>query len=155
MTTITNPIADCTTFMKACGQTTDEINLKQLSLYIGLQLEEMAEKLHAIFGPNGVSDRLDALSLDFKRDNFSMTLQSLKPDQLREMVDADFDIAWVTLCATLSTGADCNAAWAEGARSNLAKIGPDGEVIKDPQTGKVQKPAGWTPPDFGVAFALS
>jgi predicted HAD superfamily Cof-like phosphohydrolase len=43
-------------------------------------------------------------------------------------------------------GYDVDAAWAEVARSNLAKIDPaTGKVIKRPD-GKVLKPEGWTPP---------
>nr|WP_296763994.1 hypothetical protein [Rhodococcus sp. (in: high G+C Gram-positive bacteria)] len=38
------------------------------------------------------------------------------------------------------------AIWDEVHQSNLAKM-VDGKVIRDPDTGKVLKPAGWTPPD--------
>jgi predicted HAD superfamily Cof-like phosphohydrolase len=45
-------------------------------------------------------------------------------------------------------GYDVDGAWAEVARSNLAKIDPTtGKVIKRPD-GKVLKPEGWTPPSL-------
>jgi predicted HAD superfamily Cof-like phosphohydrolase len=45
-------------------------------------------------------------------------------------------------------GFDVNGAWAEVARSNLAKIdSATGKVIKRPD-GKVLKPDGWTAPNL-------
>jgi hypothetical protein len=37
-------------FTEAVGCTTDQFNVRQIALYIGLQLEEMAEKLEACSG---------------------------------------------------------------------------------------------------------
>jgi predicted HAD superfamily Cof-like phosphohydrolase len=56
------------------------------------------------------------------------------------------DMIWVILGFCKMKGYDVDAAWAEVARSNLAKIDPaTGKVIKRPD-GKVLKPEGWTPP---------
>ena len=43
-------VADVTKFTQIAGCTTDQFNVRQTALYIGLQLEEMAEKLEEIFG---------------------------------------------------------------------------------------------------------
>lgn len=53
---------------------------------------------------------------------------------------------WNTLRAYIGTDATLAAA-DEVTISNLAKI-IDGKVIKHPETGKVLKPGGWTPPDI-------
>ena len=65
-----------------------------------------------------------------------------------EQLDACMDMIWVILGYCYMKGWDVNGAWAEVARSNLAKINPDtGKVIKN-EHGKVMKPEGWTPPDL-------
>jgi predicted HAD superfamily Cof-like phosphohydrolase len=63
-----------------------------------------------------------------------------------EQLDACMDMIWVILGYCKMKGYDVEGAWAEVARSNLAKIDPTtGKVIKRPD-GKVLKPEGWTPP---------
>ena len=63
-----------------------------------------------------------------------------------EQLDACMDMIWVILGYCKMKGYDVDAAWAEVARSNLAKIDPTtGKVLKRPD-GKVLKPEGWTPP---------
>jgi hypothetical protein len=65
-----------------------------------------------------------------------------------EQLDACFDMMWVIIGYMKARGWDCEAAWDEGARSNLIKIDPTtGKVIRR-EDGKILKPAGWTPPDF-------
>lgn len=65
-----------------------------------------------------------------------------------EQLDACFDMIWVIVGYMIARGWDCEAAWGEGARSNLIKIDPvTGKVIRR-EDGKILKPAGWTPPDF-------
>ena len=61
-------------------------------------------------------------------------------------LDALIDIMVVTIGAIYSMGADPKGAWEEVMRTNMAKININtGRVHKD-NTGKVQKPEGWTPP---------
>ena len=63
-----------------------------------------------------------------------------------ETLDACMDMIWVILGYCYMKGFDVEGAWAEVARSNLAKIDPTtGKVIKRAD-GKVMKPDGWTPP---------
>lgn len=65
-----------------------------------------------------------------------------------EQLDACMDLIWVTLGFCYMKGYNVEGAWAEVARSNLAKIDPTtGKVIKRPD-GKVLKPADWTPPNL-------
>ena len=70
-----------------------------------------------------------------------------KKDEV-EQLDACMDLIWVTLGFCYMKGYDVDGAWAEVARSNLAKIDPTtGKVIKRAD-GKVLKPEGWTPPNL-------
>ena len=65
-----------------------------------------------------------------------------------EELDACFDMMWVIVGYMKSRGWDCEAAWDEGAQSNLSKIDPTtGKVIRRAD-GKILKPEGWQPPDF-------
>ena len=65
-----------------------------------------------------------------------------------EQLDACMDMIWVILGYCHMKGYKVDAAWAEVARSNLAKINQrTGKVIKR-EDGKVMKPEGWTPPDL-------
>lgn len=65
-----------------------------------------------------------------------------------EQLDACFDMIWVIVGYMKSRGWDCEAAWDEGALSNLSKIDPvSGKVIRR-EDGKILKPEGWKPPNF-------
>lgn len=65
-----------------------------------------------------------------------------------EQLDACMDMIWVILGYCRMKGYKVDQAWAEVARSNLAKISPTtGKVIKRAD-GKVLKPDGWTPPNL-------
>lgn len=164
-------VADITKFTEAVGCTTTYYNTRQIGLYTGLQLEEMAEKLEAIgLHYSLLIDMLHKASREFKTGLFDDTY--IAHADRTAMLDADIDLAWVTIGAALSSGADVLGAMHEVARSNLAKlvicepcagVGTiDGEIdtpycpychgnglvaIKD-ENGKVQKPAGWTAPDL-------
>jgi hypothetical protein len=65
-----------------------------------------------------------------------------------EQLDACMDMIWVILGYCKMKGYDVDGAWAEVARSNLAKIdSTTGKVIKRAD-GKVLKPDGWTAPEL-------
>lgn len=139
-------VADVRRFTEAVGCTTDRFNVRQTALYIGLQLEEMAEKLEAVgYAGDALLVRLmKGTSGQFKSGSFD---QLVETGDREAMLDADVDLAWVTVGSALSQGADLLGAMREVARANLDKIGPDGTVLKD-ENGKVKKPAGWRGPDI-------
>lgn len=139
-------VADVRRFTEAVGCTTDRFNVRQTALYIGLQLEEMAEKLEAIgYAGDALLVRLmKGTSSQFKSGSFDQLVETCGDREA--MLDADIDLAWVTIGSALSQGADVLGAMREVARANHDKIGPDGSVIKD-ENGKVRKPAGWRGPD--------
>jgi len=65
-----------------------------------------------------------------------------------EQLDACFDMIWVIIGYMKSRGWDCEAAWDEGAKSNLAKIDKKTGFVIRRADGKILKPEGWQPPDF-------
>lgn len=164
-------VADVQRFTEAVGCTTDCYNARQTALYTGLQLEEMAEKLEALGFRGGTSARLRILSDNFKRGCYDTLVESAGR---AAMLDADVDLAWVTVGSMLSQGADVLGAMREVARANMSKligcractydgkeeagvedIICDGDLCKGTRliavkdaNGKVTKPAGWTPPDI-------
>lgn len=164
-------------FTEAVGCTTDRFNVRQTALYIGLQLEEMAEKLEALDIDACAHDEnliqalgyLQHASQDFKNGILDSAVRNA---DRAAMLDADVDLAWVTIGSALSQGADVEGAAGEVARANLSKLeecchcGGTGEIsgeypgmpcpacggtglvaIKD-ENGKVKKPEGWTPPNI-------
>lgn len=118
----TNVFKDVETFMTACGQQVPRLpsNTNQLSdLYLKLIKEECGEFEQAIADNNST-----------------------------EQLDACFDMIWVIVGYMKSRGWDCDAAWVEGAKSNLSKIdAKTGKVIRR-SDGKILKPDGWQPPNF-------
>ena len=65
-----------------------------------------------------------------------------------EQLDACMDMIWVILGFCYMKGYDVDGAWAEVARSNLAKINPSTGKVNKREDGKVLKPEGWTPPNL-------
>jgi predicted HAD superfamily Cof-like phosphohydrolase len=128
-------------FMYEAGQTTETYNTRQIALYTGLQLEEMAEKLFAI-GLKHDSNLLDGLGHDFKMGLHDRFVEKADKEAL---LDADVDLAWVTLGSMYSQGADVIGAIDEVARANLEKVGPDSTTDSN---GKIIKPEGWEPPNL-------
>ena len=116
---MTNPFRDQEKFMKACDQTTDEVNVDQFALYVKLINEECNELIEAITANDHV-----------------------------ETLDALVDILVVTIGAIHSMGADAEGAWKEVMRTNFAKINKDTGKVEKREDGKVLKPDGWTPPDL-------
>lgn len=138
-------------FMRLGGQTIDTFNAGQACLYMGLQLEELIEKLEAIKHgcvTQDASDRFDVaigplrdLCDAFKRGMHRGNLMRANPE---DILDADLDLAVVSIGAALSFCTDAAAAAREVMRANLAKF-PGGVATRDEQ-GKIKKPADWTPP---------
>lgn len=65
-----------------------------------------------------------------------------------ERLDACFDMIWVIIGYARSRGWDINAAWDEGAKSNLSKIDPTTGLVRRREDGKILKPDGWKEPNF-------
>jgi len=114
-----NPYRDQEKFMRACDQSTDELNQQQFDMYVKLIGEETGELADAINAKDPV-----------------------------ETLDALIDILVVTIGAVHSMGADAEGAWKEVMRTNFAKIDKETGKVRKREDGKVLKPLGWTPPNL-------
>jgi predicted HAD superfamily Cof-like phosphohydrolase len=108
---------DVRIFMDACDQKATDFG-PQAELYMDLIVEEFKELVVAYGNRN-----------------------------LVEIADACADLKWVIEGLEHTLKIPQQEVWNEVARSNLAKISPNGKVIKR-EDGKVLKPEGWTPPDI-------
>jgi len=116
---MTNPFRDQEKFMRACDQSTDNMNVDQYGLYLNLIEEEYKELTEAVEAQNR-----------------------------KEQLDALIDILVVTVGAIHSAGFDAEGAWKEVMRTNFAKIDKETGKVRKREDGKVLKPVGWTPPDL-------
>lgn len=139
-------------FMKEADQSVNRFNARQACLYTGLQLEELGEKIEAIQEGCLTGEQRDSLQILINvLKNFAKDFRDGRHegDMLRcnhaQLIDADFDTAWVSIGALMSSSTQPIAAIAHGSFTNLDKF--RNGCIKD-ANGKVQKPADWQPPDF-------
>lgn len=140
-------------FMHIAGDTVYGFNAEQATRYTGYQLEELSEKIEAIAGGCvTVEAAAHLMKLAGVMRNYSAEFKAgmHQGDILRanhaELIDADFDLAWVGLAGLYSTAVRPLFAIQEGSKSNLAKF-PGGVCTRDAQR-KIMKPAGWAPPNF-------
>lgn len=140
-------------FMQLGGQTTNGFNARQACLYMGLQLEELAEKVEAIRGGTMtpaqdqhlrvLQSTLEMFAREFKA---GMHEGDITRANHADLIDADFDLAWVSLGALYSTAINGYHAIAHGTFTNMDKF--RGGVCERDENGKIKKPADWIPPDF-------
>jgi hypothetical protein len=145
--------------------TEEKLDARKVALYTALQLEELAEKIHAIakaeksasIAPDkGLGKLLVALewhSSRFKAGEFDeLVAEAVKDTSLREeILDADVDVAVVSIGGAISIGADVQGACHAVADNNLTKfpiINGVRTVLKD-ENGKVKKPEGYTSVKLG------
>jgi predicted HAD superfamily Cof-like phosphohydrolase len=106
-------------FMRACGQTTTDINPAQSKLYRALIDEEMRE----------------------------LKVAEVQEDEVEEF-DAVLDLLVVLIGYGLSRGWPMVEGWEEVMRSNMAKIDVLTGTVNKRADGKILKPEGWTPPNL-------
>lgn len=128
-------------------------NVRQTSFYLGMQVEELAEKLTLVFGSTSLITKMEGLGAALKAgtddvDEYVGEVLSSHGDA-KEFLDADADLLWVTIGAAAAAGSDLYGAYNDGvAHANWAKKFPDGTFHRDPVTGKVLKPEGWVAADL-------
>lgn len=76
------------------------------------------------------------------------------PIDLVEAADALGDIIVVTKGSAHSLGVPVDEVFEAIHRTNMQKLGPDGEVVFIPGTNKVGKPEGWVPPTVAIETIL-
>lgn len=126
-----------------------EPNVRMVAFYLGMQCEELAEKLKQIVDGKD-SDALDRVGKDFKSgimDDFVADALR-KPEKAKELLDGDADLLWVTIGAAAAQGSDLHGAYNNGvAAANWAKKWSDGTFHLNAD-GKVIKPEGWKAADL-------
>lgn len=108
----------------------------RVRLRADLILEECVEVIDAMFE--------ECVGLPYEWDNVER--RDVHVDHVA-LADGLADLIYVCIGAANEFGIPLDKVWAEVHRSNMAKIGPNGEV-KRREDGKVIKPDGWTPPDI-------
>lgn len=142
-------IHDVTDFHTAMGQpvyrqlhTPDE---SRLHLRANLVFEECMEFMGSVYpGIEEVSHTVGKTTIIWGG--------QVKLDHIKA-ADALADIIYVCIGAANEMGIDLAAVWDEVHRSNMAKIGPNGEV-KRREDGKVVKPDGWIGPNIKKALGV-
>lgn len=133
----------------------DKFDAKQVGFYTGMQCEELAEKLRAIFEDSmnpwflSLIEDVDKLGRYLKRGHYTDRID--RANRI-DLLDADIDLQVVTEGSLAAQGVDRDGAREEVCRSNEDKI-VDGKVIRDPVTGKILKPEGWRPPHLAPYVA--
>jgi hypothetical protein len=118
-----NPFKDVETFLNAVGQTPPEVAIPGDSATSNLYKKLIEEEVKEFWEADEAND--DA-----------------------ERLDACFDMIWVIVGYARSRGWDLDAAWVEGAKSNLSKIDPETGLVRRREDGKILKPEGWQEPNF-------
>ena len=80
-------------------------------------------------------------------------VEACKDPNWVEMIDALIDLLYVTFGALDAMGVDATLFWDEVHRSNMLKLGPDGQPIRRAD-GKITKPEGWQPPDIAKVLRM-
>lgn len=133
--------------------TKEEFNVKNVSLYMGLVLEEVGEMLDSLgiidSDVIGLLHQMEEISQSFKKNEFEESIGSFI--DRKEFLDGAVDVAVVALGSAISVGADTVGACHEVADSNLSKfeiINGEYVVLKD-KNGKIMKPATFKRPELG------
>ena len=120
---MTKVFTDVSVFLNAVGQVTPKTPQKEVSELAELYKKLIKEEVEEFWEAEAASDDV-------------------------EQLDACFDMMWVIIGYMKARGWDCDAAWDEGALSNLSKIDPTTGLVRRREDGKILKPEGWKPPDF-------
>lgn len=92
-------------------------------------------------------ERIHELRTELHREEFKELVEAIESHDIVAVADALADLTYVLYGTALELGIDLDMVLAEVHRSNMAKLGPDGEPIYR-EDGKVLKPKGWQPPDI-------
>jgi len=139
-----NPIDAIINWNVDAGNTAFEVNVRQSAMYVGLQCEELAEKLKVLDRVE-IAEILDNLGMQFKqgKHDFFVGKALSTLEGRKEMLDADLDLIVVSTGAGMSQGADVENGLEEVIRSNDSKR-TDGKILKD-ANGKIIKPDHYSP----------
>ena len=123
---------------RAAAVAAEDMPPARIQLRLGLVFEEFSElaEAHGLYMENVKSIYKGAVAL-----------QTPELQDMPEIADGIGDLIYVLVGMALEYGIPLDHVWDEIQRTNMNKF-PDGKVLKNPKTGKVMKPEGWTPPDI-------
>ncbi len=151
----TNPIDSIAAWMNGVGH-----GAAQQMLYEALCTEEQAEAFDEFETrfKGSVQKHNDHHDLAATMHRLAKTMRadlSIEVTNPINLLDAHLDSAWVHLCAAMAMlgggeqGLDkLREAWGRLHKGNVTDKQVDGRYMLD-ASGKVQKPAGWTAPEYG------
>lgn len=102
--------------------------------------------------PNGVPIGVAQMRYELIREELEEYKTALVKNDVVGIADALADLLYVVYGAAHTHGIDIQPVFDEVHRSNMAKVGPDGKVIRRAD-GKILKPEGWTKPDIAGVLA--
>lgn len=115
---------------------------------------EDVREWHKAFGipaPEHLIDRLPADRVALRKtlvgEEYAELMEAMDANDLIAIADACADLVVTALGTAVEYGILFDAVWEEVHRTNLAKRGADGEVIRRAD-GKIMKPPDWQPPDI-------
>ena len=119
--------------------------------------QEKVREFHRKFGMRAPSsptleDYPFALRAKLIAEEAEEFIQACEAKDQVEMIDALCDLIYVACGGANEMGIDLEPFFDEVHRTNMSKLGPDGEPIRR-EDGKITKPFGWTPPDIEGVLA--
>ena len=99
------------------------------------------------------NDKIIKLRLDLIREELSELEEAIEKKDIKEVADALTDILYVTYGAGHSFGVDLDKCFDEVQRSNMSKLGEDGNPIYN-DSGKVMKGPNYSAPDLKKIIEL-
>lgn len=126
-------------------------DVAQVCFYLGMQLEELAEKLQALRPDSEVAALMQKLGGLFQAQDHDViqdiSARLADPAVAADFLDGDLDTLWVTVGAIRALGTDPEKAYEALLASNYGKRWTDGTFHVD-DNGRVQKPPEWRKPNF-------
>ena len=99
------------------------------------------------------NEKITKLRLDLIREELSELEEAIDKKDIKEVADALTDILYVTYGAGHSFGVDLDKCFDEVQRSNMSKLGKDGNPIYN-DSGKVMKGPDYSAPDLKKIIEL-
>lgn len=93
------------------------------------------------------------LRVNIMDEEWNELLDAMDAEDVVEIADACADLIVTVLGTAAEYGIPFDPVWDEVHRSNMAKLGPNGEIYRR-EDGKIKKPPGWTPPDIASVLGV-
>lgn len=121
------------------------LDRSEVSHRVGFKIEELIEFLYASHSANPAAfeEAIQAAHEALEQAKTKVLQKPLPVSPLVGQVDALVDLLYFTYGSFVLMGADPKPFFDRIHQVNMAKVGEDGQVLRDPETNKILKPAGW------------